>query len=55
LARRRARWGDVDAGAVEHAALGAEVVLHVHDQDGAAAGVDPHRLRPGVEGDQAVF
>src|SRR5439155_13750343 len=49
--RRRDDAADVDAGAIEHPARRAEVVLHVDDQRSRPCGIDLERLRPRVERD----
>jgi len=38
--------GDVDTGAIEHAACRAEIVLHVDDQDGGPREIEFERLGP---------
>lgn len=37
---------DIDSGAVEHAALGAEIALHVDHDHGGAREIDRERLGP---------
>ena len=46
---------DVDAGAVEHAALRTEIVLHVDYQQGAFIDVDPNRFRSCLDSDGPIF
>ena len=47
--------GNRNARSREHPSLGAEVVLHVHDNHGRRARVDRKRLRPRVDDDAVSF
>ena len=54
-ARRRRDAADVDAGSVEHATDGAEVVLHVDHEDGGPLGIDGDGFRSRGDGDHAAI
>ncbi len=47
--------GYVDAGPVEHAALGAEIILHVDDEDRRARKIDRQCFGPRANGDDLLF